>query len=62
MNLFVINLYRSLAVTNFHRGNAKLLFPCFNDPKLRSDFKIKVYSNPEFETLSNMPVRSLSDG
>ncbi|KYM98474.1 Aminopeptidase Q [Cyphomyrmex costatus] len=63
-NLFVNTNYRSndlqgmwSIAPNIQDIGAKTLFPCWDEPHLKTTFLVSVRHNPHFNVLSNMPIR-----
>ena len=42
--------------TQFEPNYARMVFPCFDEPFLKSQFKIKIALNKNYNCLSNMPL------
>lgn len=51
--------YRFLAGTMFHGGNARMAFPCFDEPEFKAVFEITLTHGQCYKALSNMPIKSL---
>ncbi|KAK1893011.1 Endoplasmic reticulum aminopeptidase 2 [Dissostichus eleginoides] len=47
---------RTLASTHFEPTSARMAFPCFDEPSFKANFTIRIKRNPEFISLSNMPI------
>ena len=47
-----------IMVTQFQANNASLVFPCFEEPSVRSTFEISITAPIFKKALSNMPVKS----
>ncbi|CAF1087773.1 unnamed protein product [Rotaria magnacalcarata] len=50
------------ACTQFEPGYARQAFPCFDEPSFKANFTITIRSHKNLTTLSNMPVKSKSNG
>ncbi|XP_055637238.1 aminopeptidase N-like [Toxorhynchites rutilus septentrionalis] len=40
---------------------ARKIFPCYDEPHLKAKFKLRVYHEPQFHVLSNMPVENRTE-
>lgn len=47
-----------MAVTRTQAGDAPRIFPCWNNPQLKTTFNISVRHHKTYMALSNMPVRA----
>lgn len=47
--------YESMLATQFQPESARVVFPCFDDPKFKSLFQLNITTNPEYTILANMP-------
>lgn len=47
---------RTLASTHFEPTSARMAFPCFDEPNFKANFSVRIRRNPEYISLSNMPV------
>jgi aminopeptidase N len=52
---------RWFAATKLSSGNARRVFPCFDEPDLKALFEISVAKNDRRMALSNMPVKFNSE-
>lgn len=52
---------RSTITTHFEPTNARRAFPCFDEPKAKATFAIRVIAEARFHVLSNMPAESEED-
>ncbi|PNF41264.1 hypothetical protein B7P43_G01487 [Cryptotermes secundus] len=52
---------RWFAATKMAPSNARLVFPCFDEPELKASFEISVARTSRMTALSNMPVRSIDE-
>ncbi|XP_059049701.1 membrane alanyl aminopeptidase-like [Achroia grisella] len=49
---------RWMGTTQFQPGNARLAFPCYDEPGFKSSFDITIVRDPDFKpTLSNTPIK-----
>ncbi|XP_071801032.1 aminopeptidase N-like [Asterias amurensis] len=53
---------RWLAVTFFSPTNARMAFPCFDDPGLKANFTLTIVHAEEYTALGNMPAESAING
>uniref|UniRef100_A0A3B4BC14 Uncharacterized protein n=1 Tax=Periophthalmus magnuspinnatus TaxID=409849 RepID=A0A3B4BC14_9GOBI len=51
---------RVLASTHFEPTSARMAFPCFDEPSFKANFTVRIRRGPEFISLSNMPLVSVS--
>ncbi|XP_066591368.1 aminopeptidase N-like [Prorops nasuta] len=49
------------AATNFRKDSARLAFPCWDEPGIRTPFSISVKHDPKFKVLSNSNVSYVTD-
>jgi aminopeptidase N len=54
-------LGRWFAATKLSSGNARQVFPCFDEPELKAPFEISVAKNDRKMALSNMPIKFNSE-
>ncbi|KAK7934053.1 hypothetical protein WMY93_004949 [Mugilogobius chulae] len=52
---------RVLASTHFEPTSARMAFPCFDEPRFKANFTVRIRRGPEFISLSNMPLVSTSE-
>ncbi|XP_026755766.2 membrane alanyl aminopeptidase-like isoform X2 [Galleria mellonella] len=53
---------RWMGTTQFQPGNARLAFPCYDEPGFKSHFDITIIRAADFsETISNMPIKLTED-
>jgi len=48
----------SFIATNFQPSDARLVFPCFDEPKFKAQFELTLLHKPGTEALSNAPVKA----
>lgn len=52
---------RVIASTHFEPTSARLAFPCFDEPRFKANFTVRIRRSPEFISLSNMPLVSSTE-
>ena len=58
----VSSCHRIIAVTDFEPTEARMAFPCFDEPGFKANFSIKIRRESGHVALSNMPkVLSLAE-
>lgn len=58
----VSSFHRIIAVTDFEPTEARMAFPCFDEPSFKANFSIKMRRESGHVALSNMPkVLSLAE-
>lgn len=53
---------RYLGATQFEATGARNAFPCYDEPKYRAVFNVKITHDASYNALSNMPVISVEPG
>lgn len=47
-------------LTQFEQEDARRMFPCFDEPKMKTTFDLQVVADEELTVISNMPIKSES--
>jgi aminopeptidase N len=51
-----------VASTQFQSVNARLAFPCFDQPDRKAKFTLALAHDPQFSAIANMPLESTTPG
>ena len=50
--------FRYFAASYFEPTNARLAFPCFDEPAMKATFTVTIIRKGEHKALSNMPIEN----